>query len=38
MLNVFYSFCEGKLEFGEVYLDIVEGKSNPVRREGERVR
>lgn len=38
MLNVFYSFCEGKLEFGEVYLDIVEGKSNPVRREGECVR
>jgi molybdopterin/thiamine biosynthesis adenylyltransferase len=35
MLNAFYSLCEGKLPYGEVYLDIVEGKSNPVKREGE---
>lgn len=38
MLNVFYSFREGRLKFGEVYLDIIEGKSNPVKREGERER
>ncbi|MFQ5882922.1 MAG: ThiF family adenylyltransferase [Candidatus Methylomirabilales bacterium] len=34
MLNAFYGFREGKLRYGEVYLDIVEGKSNPVKREG----
>ncbi len=38
MLNAFYSLCEGRLPYGEVYLDIVEGKSNPVKREGERER
>lgn len=38
MLNAFYGVCEAKLQFGEVYLDIVEGKSNPVKREGERAR
>jgi molybdopterin/thiamine biosynthesis adenylyltransferase len=35
MLNAFFSVCEGKIPSGEVYLDIVEGKSNPVKREGE---
>ena len=38
MLNAFYSCREEKLQYGEVYLDIVEGKSNPVKREGERER
>ena len=36
MLNAFYGIREGKLTYGEVYLDVLEGKSNPVRREGER--
>lgn len=36
MLNAFYSTCEEKLQYGEVYLDIIEGKSNPLKREGER--
>jgi molybdopterin/thiamine biosynthesis adenylyltransferase len=36
MLSAFYSVCQGRLQFGEVYLDIVEGKSNPVKREGEK--
>jgi predicted ThiF/HesA family dinucleotide-utilizing enzyme len=36
MLNAFYGIREGKLTYGEVYLDILEGKSNPVKREGER--
>lgn len=36
MLNAFYSFSDGVLQYGEVYLDIIEGKSNPVKREGER--
>lgn len=35
MLNAFYGVREGKLRYGEVYLDIVEGKSNPVKRQGE---
>jgi len=35
MLNAFYGIREGKLTYGEVYLDILEGKSNPVRREGK---
>lgn len=34
MLNAYYSLSEEKLPYGEVYLDIVEGKSNPVKREG----
>ncbi len=38
MLNTFYSLREGKLQYGEVYLDIVEGKSNPVKRAEERER
>jgi molybdopterin/thiamine biosynthesis adenylyltransferase len=38
MLNAFYGCCEQKLQYGEVYLDILEGKSNPVKREGERER
>lgn len=38
MLNAFYSVCDGKIPYGEVYLDIVEGKSNPVKRDGERER
>lgn len=35
MLNAFYSISLGNLQYGEVYLDIIEGKSNPVKREGE---
>lgn len=35
MLNAFYGVREGKLKYGEVYLDIVEGRNNPVRREGQ---
>ena len=35
MLNTFYSLCEGKVPYGELYLDVVEGKSNPVKREGD---
>lgn len=35
MLNAFFSISEGTLQYGEVYLDIIEGKSNPVKREGE---
>jgi molybdopterin/thiamine biosynthesis adenylyltransferase len=35
MLNAFYGLRQGVLRYGEVYLDIVEGKSNPVHREGE---
>lgn len=35
MLNAFYGYSENKLRYGEVYLDIIEGKSNPVQREGE---
>jgi len=33
MLNAFYAWRQGKLQYGEVYLDILEGKSNPVVRE-----
>lgn len=32
MLNAFYSFRVGKLGYDEVYLDIVEGRMNPVTR------
>lgn len=32
MLNAFYSFRIGKLGYDEVYLDIVEGRINPVAR------
>ena len=32
MLNAFYSFRIGKLGYDEVYLDIVEGRMNPVAR------
>jgi len=38
MLNAYYTICHGALRYGEVYIDIVEGKSNPVTREGEGVR
>jgi hypothetical protein len=32
MLNAFYAWRMGKLQYSEVYVDILEGKSNPVRR------
>lgn len=32
MLNAFYSYLEGKLKYSEVYIDIIEGKNNPVKR------
>ena len=32
MLNVFYAWRMGKLQYSEVYVDILEGISNPVRR------
>lgn len=38
MLNAFYSSWEEIPRYGEVYLDILEGKNNPVKREGERER
>jgi len=33
MLNAFYAWRLGKLQYGEVYLDILEGKANPVARQ-----
>ncbi len=33
MLNAFYAWRLGKLQYGEVYLDILEGKAHPVRRQ-----
>ena len=33
MLNTFYAWRMGKLQYGEVYLDILEGKANPVVRQ-----
>jgi molybdopterin/thiamine biosynthesis adenylyltransferase len=33
MLNAFYAWRLGKLDYGEVYLDILAGKSTPVRRD-----
>jgi len=32
MLNAFYAWRQGKLQYGEVYLDILAGKANPVAR------
>lgn len=32
MLNAFYAWGERKLQYGEVYLDILQGKSNPIAR------
>lgn len=34
MLGVFYAWLVGRLDHHEVYLDIVRGRSNPVRRTG----
>jgi molybdopterin/thiamine biosynthesis adenylyltransferase len=33
MLNAFYAWRQGKLQYGEVYLDILEGKANPIARQ-----
>ena len=33
MLNAFYAWRLGKLQYGEVYLDILEGKANPISRQ-----
>jgi len=33
MLNAFYAWRMGKLQYGEVYLDILEGKANPIPRQ-----
>ncbi len=33
MLNAFYAWRLGKLQYGEVYLDILEGKASPVPRQ-----
>ena len=33
MLNAFYAWRMGKLQYGEVYLDILEGKANPIVRQ-----
>ena len=33
MLNAFYAWRQGKLQYGEVYLDILEGKAHPARRQ-----
>jgi len=32
MLNAFYAWRQGKLQYGEVYLDILEGKAHPILR------
>lgn len=32
MLNAFYAWRQGTLRYGEVYLDILEGKANPIPR------
>jgi molybdopterin/thiamine biosynthesis adenylyltransferase len=32
MLNAFYAWRQGKLQYGEVYLDVLEGKAHPVAR------
>jgi hypothetical protein len=32
MLNAFYAWQLGKLEYGEVYLDILQGKASPSPR------
>lgn len=33
MLNAFYAWRLGKLQYGEVYLDILEGKAHPIARQ-----
>jgi molybdopterin/thiamine biosynthesis adenylyltransferase len=33
MLNAFYACEMGRLQYGEVYLDILEGRANPVPRD-----
>jgi molybdopterin/thiamine biosynthesis adenylyltransferase len=33
MLNAFYAWRMGKLQYGEIYLDILEGKASPVVRQ-----
>lgn len=33
MLNAFYACEEGKLRYGEVYLDVLEGRANPIGRD-----
>jgi molybdopterin/thiamine biosynthesis adenylyltransferase len=33
MLNAFYACEVGKLRYGEVYLDVLEGRANPVARD-----
>jgi molybdopterin/thiamine biosynthesis adenylyltransferase len=33
MLNAFYAWRQGKLQYGEVYLDILEGKAHPISRQ-----
>jgi hypothetical protein len=33
MLNAFYAWRMGKLQYGEVFLDILEGKASPVQRQ-----
>lgn len=33
MLNAFYACDVGKLQYGEVYLDVLEGRANPIARE-----
>lgn len=32
MLNAFYAWRQGKLQYGELYLDILEGKAHPAAR------
>ncbi|MFQ5657258.1 MAG: ThiF family adenylyltransferase [Candidatus Methylomirabilales bacterium] len=34
MLNAYYAWRQGALRYGEVYLDIIEARQNPVVREG----
>lgn len=36
MLNAFYAWQQGRLGYGEVYLDILAGRSQPVERRGAR--
>jgi hypothetical protein len=36
MLNVFYAWQQGGVPYGEVYLDILAGRSQPVQRGGSR--
>jgi molybdopterin/thiamine biosynthesis adenylyltransferase len=36
MLNAFYAWQQGGIRYGEVYLDILAGRSQPVERRGSR--